>query len=308
VTRILVTGTAGQLVTAMGQVAPAAGVALLAMGRPDLDLADPPTVARTIARHRPDVIINAAAYTAVDRAEQEPSLAHVVNALGAEAVAQAAASAGLPVIQISTDYVFDGSKPLPYVETDPVAPINVYGRTKLEGERRVAAASERHVIVRTAWVHGACGHNFVRTMLRLAASRPEIAVVDDQIGTPTYAPHLAAVIIALALRAASEPGGSRFWGVYHAAGSGSVSWCGLAREVLAVSGRLGGPTATVRPIATSDYPTPARRPANSRLDTTKLAFVLGTALPDWRAGVEQCVRQIVHTAAATGDAPRTTER
>jgi dTDP-4-dehydrorhamnose reductase len=268
-----------------------AGVQVVAIGRPDLDLADEKSVAAAIARERPDIVVNAAAYTAVDRAETEPAIAHAVNALGAEHVAAACAANAIPIIHISTDYVFDGTKDGPYVEDDPTAPINVYGRTKLEGEQRVAEACERHLILRTAWVHSPWGVNFVKTMLRLATARPNIGVVDDQTGSPTYAPHLAATVLAIAARAAADPAGMR-WGVYHAAGLGETTWFGFAREIFRHAVEQGLPAAEVAAIATAAYPTLARRPANSRLNCDRLRLLLGVELPDWRVGVGDCVARI----------------
>lgn len=295
--RILVTGTQGQLALSLAETAQKHGVTLIAAGRPDLDLSDATSTADGIARHRPDLIVNAAAYTAVDKAEAEPDLAHAVNALGAEAAAIAAVRVGVPIIHISTDYVFDGAKTAPYTEADAVGPTNVYGRTKLDGERRVARVAEQHVILRTSWVHSPFGANFVKTMLRLAASRPELSVVDDQIGTPTYAPHLAEAILAIAARVRDRSDGSKLWGTFHVTGAGATSWCGFAREIFTVSRRQGGPSAVVHPIPTRDYPTPATRPANSRLDTGKLAAVYGLSLPDWRTGVEACVSRLVAQSA-----------
>jgi dTDP-4-dehydrorhamnose reductase len=264
-----------------------AGMDIVAVGRPELDLAHPTSVRHAIEAARPTVVVNAAAYTAVDKAESEPDLAFRVNAGGAEAVGLAAHALGVPVIHLSTDYVFDGTKPTSYVESDPVAPLGAYGRSKLEGERRLAAACPRHVILRTAWVHSPYGHNFTRTMLRLAGARPEISVVDDQLGCPTYAPHLARAIVQLAARLIGDRDAP--WGTYHAAGTGTATWCGFAREIFAVSARLGGPSAAIKPITTAEYPTPARRPANSRLDSRRLATNFGLGLPDWREGVAACV-------------------
>lgn len=287
--RLLVAGREGQVARSLEAAAAAAGASAVALGRPDLDLTRPATIVAALARVAPDVVVNAAAYTAVDKAESEADLAFAVNAVGAGALAEACAAARVPLVHISTDYVYDGGKPHAYVETDPLAPLGVYGRSKLAGEQAVAAAGSRHVILRTSWVHSPYGNNFVKTMLRLAAARPELAVVDDQRGSPTYAPHLASAILQLARalcgRRAEDPG----WGVFHASGAGETTWCGLAREALAVSAQLGGPSVPVRAITTAEYPTPARRPANSVLDGAKLARVHGLALPDWRVGVRACV-------------------
>jgi dTDP-4-dehydrorhamnose reductase len=292
--KLLVTGREGQLARGLAETA-GAGVQMVAIGRPELDLADAKSVAAAVARERPDIVVNAAAYTAVDKAETEPALAHAVNALGAEHVAKACAASAIPIIHISTDYVFDGTKDGPYVEDDPTAPINVYGRTKLEGERRVAKACERHLILRTAWVHSPWGVNFVKTMLRLATTRPNIGVVDDQKGSPTYAPHLAAIVLAVAARVAADPAGVR-WGVYHAVGSGETTWFGFAREIFRHAAAQGLLAAEVAAIAAAAYPTPARRPANSRLNCDRLRLLLGLELPEWQAGVQDCVARLAESA------------
>jgi dTDP-4-dehydrorhamnose reductase len=288
--KLLVTGRDGQLARGVLETA-GANVQVVAIGRPELDLADEKSVIAAVARERPDIVVNAAAYTAVDKAETEPAVAYAVNTLGAQHVAKACAAHALPIIHISTDYVFDGTKPGPYLEGDPTAPINVYGRTKLEGEQRVAKACERHLILRTAWVHSPWGVNFVKTMLRLAAARPNIGVVDDQMGSPTYAPHLAAIVLAIAARVSADPAGVR-WGVYHAVSGGETTWFGFAREVFRHAAEQGLPVAELSAIATAAYPTPARRPANSRLNCDRLRLSLGLELPDWRVGVHDCVARI----------------
>ena len=290
--RLLIAGAQGQLARAMIELAPsAADITAFALGRPALDLTAPASVLKTLADFKPDVIVNAAAYTAVDKAESEPDAALALNADGPARLAEAADRMGAVLIHVSTDYVFDGSKPTPYVEGDPTAPLGAYGRSKLAGETAVRAATARHIILRTAWVHSPFGANFVKTMLRLADDRPEVRVVDDQIGTPTYAPHLAEAILAISRAVTAEPASAR-WGTYHAAGSGAVTWCGMAREVMRVSAALGGPSAAVTAITTAEYPTPAKRPANSRLDCSKLAAAFGVTLPDWKAGVAECVTRL----------------
>jgi dTDP-4-dehydrorhamnose reductase len=292
--KVLVTGREGQLARGLVETA-GAGIEVVAIGRPELDLADEKSIATAVARERPGIVVNTAAYTAVDKAETEPAVAHAVNALGAEHVATACAANAIPLIHISTDYVFDGTKDGPYVEDDPTAPINVYGRTKLEGEQRVAKACERHLILRTAWVHSPWGANFVKTMLRLATTRPTIGVVDDQKGSPTYAPHLAAIVLAIAARVAADPAGVR-WGVYHAAGLGETTWFGFASEVFRHAAEQGLSAAEVAAITAAAYPTLARRPANSRLNCDRLRLSLGLELPDWRAGVQDCVARLAESA------------
>lgn len=297
--KLLVTGSEGQLARGLLEAANAVGVQAIALGRPFIDVADEKSVTAAIARERPDIVVNAAAYTAIDKAEREPVLAHAVNALGAEFVARACAAHAIPIIQISTDYVFDGMKDGPYVENDLTAPINVYGRTKLEGEQRVAKICQRHLILRTAWVYSPWGANFVKTMLRLGATRPSIGVVDDQRGSPTSAAHLASIVIDIAARVVTGPSGAR-WGIYNAAGAGETTWFGFAHEVFRHATAHGLPVADVAAIATSAFPTPARRPANSRLNCDKLRQAFGLELPDWRVGVEDCVCRV---AASVRDDP-----
>ena len=293
--RLLVTGTSGQLAQSLLELGLARGVDIIALRRPQLDLTIPSTIAVALADARPDIVVSAAAYTAVDKAEREPELAHRVNATGAGHVAAQCERLGIPVFHLSTDYVFGGTKSAPYVETDPTSPINVYGRSKLAGEEAVAKACQRHVILRTSWIHSPFGNNFVRTMLRLASTNEELRVVDDQLGCPTYAPDLAGVILGLAHRVERTPAGAPHWGTYHATGSGETTWCGFAREIFEVAAGSGLPKPVVHAIATADYPTPARRPANSRLDCGKLARTFGVQLPDWRDGARHCVERLVAT-------------
>ena len=291
--RIVVTGNIGQVVSSLLEIGPQYGVEIVVIGRPALDLADPATVATALEGARPNVVVNAAAYTAVDKAESEPDLAMAINGVGAGAVADVCVRLGAPLIHLSTDYVYDGTKPTAYVETDAVGPVSSYGRSKLEGERQVAAKCRRHVILRTAWVFSPFGANFAKTMLRVAGTRPELGVVDDQHGCPTYAPDLAVAIIAIAKQVATAPENDPRWGVYHAAGSGETTWCGFAREIFACSGKLGGPAAKVNAITTDQYPTPARRPANSRLDCRRLEKAFDARLPDWRDATARCVARLV---------------
>lgn len=294
--KVLVIGTRGQLARSLSEAASARQLPIRLIGRPDLDLSDVHGVRTAITAAQPGVVINAAAYTAVDRAESDAIAAFAVNAAAPEAMAQACEDLGVPFVHISTDYVFDGTKDAPYVEDDPAAPLGIYGRSKLDGEQRVAAACARHLILRTAWVYSPFGSNFVRTMLRLAEARSEIAVVDDQVGNPTYAPHLASAILTLTERLMDDCDVP--WGLYHLAGSGEATWCDLAREVLAVSSQLGGPTASVRAITTAEYPTAARRPANSRLDCSRARRLLGIGLPHWQEGVAQCVARLLPDVCA----------
>ena len=292
--RLLITGWQGQLARSLAEAASARPeITALSLGRPALDLCARPSILRTLTDHIPDLIVNTAAYTAVDKAESEKDAAFRLNCDGAAMLAEVAASGGIPIIHVSTDYVFDGRKATPYVETDATAPLNVYGASKLAGEQAVAAANRRHIIVRTAWVHSPFGQNFVKTMLRLAATRPRLGVVCDQYGNPTYAPHLAAAILDLAIKIKTLKSNEIPWGLYHAAGQGETTWNGLAETVFRLSKAAGGPAAETDPIPATSYPTPAARPANSRLDCTKLAANFGIALPDWRLGAEACVARLL---------------
>ena len=259
------------------------------------DLARPSELAATVRALRPDVVVNAGAYTAVDRAEAEPDLAHTVNAAAPGALAEAVAGLGGWLLHFSTDYVFDGSGTRPRDETAPTGPLSVYGRSKLAGEDAIRASGCRHLILRTSWVHAARGGNFARTMLRLAAERAQLTVIDDQVGAPTGADLLADLSAHLLRRAAVDPGVS---GTYHAAAAGEVSWCGYARHVLGWARQRGvalkaGPD-EVQAIPTSAYPTPAARPLNSRLDTRKLRETFGLTLPDWRPGVERMLSEALN--------------
>lgn len=291
--RLLIAGAQGQLARAMIELAPsAADVTAFAVGRPALDLTAPASVLSALADFKPDVIVNAAAYTAVDKAEQEPDVAMALNADGPRRLAEAAARMGAALIHISTDCVFDGAKPTPYVEDDPVAPLSVYGRSKLAGEEAVREVAEQHIILRTSWVFSSYGRNFVRLMLQRAEVEDQLRVVDDRWGCPTYAPHLATAILAIA-RAATADRANAPWGTYHAAGVGETTWCGFAREIMRHVALNGGRTVPVVPITSAEYPTPAVRPVNSRLDCSKLARNFGVALPPWQEGLAECVARLV---------------
>jgi dTDP-4-dehydrorhamnose reductase len=288
--RIAVTGKHGQVARALQ--AAAAGAIVVPLGRPDLDLARPETVYPALAAASPDLIVNAAAWTAVDLAETEPAEARAVNEGGARAVAEAAARLGVPVIQISTDYVFDGAKSGPYAETDTVGPTGIYGATKLAGEIAVASAQPNHAILRTAWVYAPEGRNFVRTMLALARTRPELGIVADQVGNPTYAPDIAAGLFAVARNLLSDDR-RELRGIFHMTAQGDASWADFAEAIFAGSAARGGPSAAVRRITTADYPTPAKRPANSRLDCSSLERLHRVRLPLWSSGLERCLERLV---------------
>jgi dTDP-4-dehydrorhamnose reductase len=251
----------------------------------------PPPCRSKLDEVRPDVIVNAAAYTAVDKAESEPELAHAVNAVAPALLAQEAARRGALLIHYSTDYVYDGAKAAPYVESDKTNPLGAYGRSKLAGEEGIRASGCDHLIFRTSWVYAARGANFLRTILRLAAEREELRIVMDQIGAPTWA-RLIAEATALALRQAlAERRHGRFEsGLFHLACAGETSWHGFASAI--VAGRSGLRVKTVTPITTADYPLPAPRPANSRLDTSAFRARFGLALPDWRDCLPLCLEEI----------------
>ena len=290
--RILVTGTEGQVARALAERAAAHRATVVLVGRPRLDLADPASIGPALTETGGDLIVNAAAYTAVDQAEAEPELAHGINGVGAGAVAEAALEMGVPVVHLSTDYVFDGSLNRPYREDDPVAPLGAYGRSKLAGERAVAAYPN-HAILRTAWVYSPFGKNFVKTMLRLAGDRDEVAVVADQRGSPTSALDIADAVIRVCRHLVKRPRDDTLRGLFHMTGSDDTTWAEFAAYIFEQSHSLGGPSARVRPIATADYPTPARRPANSRLDCTKLAATHGVTLPSWRTSAASCVARLL---------------
>lgn len=295
--RIVVTGSEGQVVRSLVERArQLPGMDIVPVGRPALDLLRPETIAAAVTAARPDLVVSAAAYTAVDQAEDEPEIAAVVNDVGAGKVAEAAAQVGAAVIHLSTDYVFAGDADRPYREDDPTDPRSVYGRTKLAGERAVAAANPRHVILRTAWVYSPFGKNFVKTMLRLAGERDVVRVVADQYGNPTSAFDIADGILAVAPQLLGHAPASRF-GTFHLAGTGATHWAGFAAAIFEASAELGGPVARIEEISTSDYPTKARRPANSRLDTGRLFEVFGWRAPDWRLSCRTVVKACLEGAS-----------
>lgn len=288
---ILVTGGTGQVASEL-----AARASVHHVGRPGFDFDRPETIEATFAAARPALVINAAAYTAVDKAETDVEAAYRANRDGPAILARLCAQAGIPLIHISTDYVFDGAKPSPYVETDPVAPQGVYGASKLAGEEAVLASGARAIILRTAWVYAPTGRNFVRTMLTLGKTRDRLTVVGDQHGCPTVAGDLADAILAIAGRLRDTGWQPEYQGVFHAAGSGETTWFGLATATFEEAARHGARIPTVAPIATADWPTPAKRPANSRLDCSRLHAVFGVRLPHWRDGLTRTIDQIYASA------------
>ena len=299
--RIAVTGRSGQLVTSLLERGAATGHEVIAIGRPQLDLSDPTSVAPALEGAAPDVIVSAAAYTAVDKAESESGLAHAINGAGAGTVAEAARTLGVPLVHISTDYVFDGTSERPYVESDPTGPTGVYGASKLAGEQAVLTAhGDNSAILRVAWVYSPFGANFVKTMLRLAGERDEIAVVADQLGNPTSALDIAEGILLVATNMVSDSSPA-LRGIFHMTASGEASWTDFAEAIFAASVARGGPSAQVRRITTADYPTPATRPANSRLDCGLIARVHAVDLPDWR----QSLGRVIEHLQLSGLAERT---
>jgi dTDP-4-dehydrorhamnose reductase len=295
--KILVTGRTGQLVTSLVERSlHSGGVEIVALGRPELDLESPAAIAEAVKRIGPDVVINAAAYTAVDTAEDEPERAFAANADGAGAVARAARAAGSRFVQISTDYVFDGTSDRPYREDDPVNPLGVYGRSKLAGEQAVRDEDGDSVVVRTAWVYSPFGRNFLKTMIAASRQRDELSVVADQVGNPSSALDLADGLLALAATWRQSPRNG-LGETYHLTGGGEASWHGFAEEILARSARQGGPSARVRPIATDEWPTRAPRPRDSRLDSAKFERDFGYRAPPWQDSTEATVRRVLAAGA-----------
>ncbi|RMX05029.1 dTDP-4-dehydrorhamnose reductase [Corticibacter populi] len=292
--KILLFGKNGQLGWELQRSLALLGeVVALSREDPGGDLAQPEALRQAVRAVAPDVIVNAAAYTAVDLAEREPQQAEAINALAPQVLAEEALSLDAWLVHYSTDYVFDGSGNRPWREDDATAPLSVYGSSKLEGERRIRASGAKHLILRTSWVYGAHGQNFLKTMLRLGTERERLTVVDDQIGAPTGA-ELLADATAHALRQATL-GSAAFSGLYHLTASGEASWFDYARHALASAHAIDPALriANVEPIPTSAYPTPARRPLNSRLDTSHFQQIFGLHLPDWRQGVDRTVTELL---------------
>ncbi|MGY3494950.1 dTDP-4-dehydrorhamnose reductase [Bradyrhizobium sp. USDA 4502] len=288
--RLYVIGGEGQIARSLREAAALENDVVFGYGaRPEVDLLQHSSVERAVADFRPDVIINPAAYTAVDKAESEPDLAFAVNRDGARAVALVAAKRGLPIIHISTDYVFDGKKNGTYIEDDAVNPQGVYGRSKLEGERVVAEVNPKHIVLRTSWVYSPFGNNFVRTMLRLSEQRDRLRVVDDQVGCPTYAPDIARAIISIGRQVTGSSWNSKFSGVTHVAGPDAMSWRAFAQQIVRGAAKRGGRSVPVDSIATSDYPTAALRPANSALSISRLRETFGIDLPSMSDSLSACL-------------------
>lgn len=296
--RILLLGRNGQLGFALANADWFAGRGI-AFARDECDVAEESSIRRAVRKAAPDVIVNAAAYTAVDKAEDEPQIAHAVNARAPEVLAEEARAANAALIHFSTDYVFDGNKDGAWVETDPVAPVSVYGRSKLAGEQAIAASGCRHVILRTAWVYGAHGHNFARTMLRLALERDSLSVVGDQWGTPTPVDLLRDVTENI-INKLHTSNGEAPSGLFHCAAAGRTNWRDYAAFFLSCCAEAGAPLKldpnTIAAIDSTQYPTKAHRPKNSLLSCAKLEQTLDMEMPDWRIGVRDLAKQLVKTA------------
>ena len=301
--RVYVFGSEGQIARSLREAA--SNLPDLVMGngaRPDVDILQPALIERALADFAPDIVINPAAYTAVDRAETEPDIALATNRDGAGNVAKAAAKLNIPIIHLSTDYVFDGRKQSPYVETDGDGPRSVYGRSKLAGERSVASSNSRAIILRTAWVYAPFGSNFVRTILRLSGERDRLRIVDDQIGCPTYAPDIADAILTIAAKIKASGWQERFAGVTHLAGPDEITWCDFARQIVGIAKTKGRRDVIVDSITTVEYPTPAERPSNSRLRCDRLAELFDVRLPPLSLSLEKCLERLINGDLMEGKA------
>jgi dTDP-4-dehydrorhamnose reductase len=291
--RIVVTGVHGQVSSALAARCAALDCDFMALGRPAMDLALLSSIEPAIRAAEPDIIVSAGAYTAVDKAEREPKAAFLVNCDGVSELGKVARSLSVPIIHLSTDYVFDGESESPHIETDETNPINTYGKSKLAGENVLRATTDRYVILRTSWVYSQYGHNFVKTMLRLAKDRDAVSVVDDQIGSPTSADDIARAILILAKNLTRDDVLSEMYGTFHLCGGGRTSWAGFAEEIFRISRACGGPSARVKGISSAEFSTMALRPKNSCLCTDRIEKLHGIALPDWRQSLAIVVPQIL---------------
>jgi dTDP-4-dehydrorhamnose reductase len=294
--RVAVIGRYGQIARALCERSSSAGATIVTLARPKIDLLLPGGISTALVTAHADIVVNAAAYTSVDLAETDADIVNAINVTGAAAVAAAARSFGLPVIHLSTDYVFDGLLDRPYVEDDATNPVNRYGQSKLASEDAVAAANPDHATLRTSWVYSPFGKNFLRTMLAIAVNQSEISVVADQVGAPTSAFDIADGILGIASNMLTNPGSSEMRGTFHMTAAGEATWAEFAEAIFLASRTAGGPSAHVRRIATADYPTPAKRPANSRLDSTKLAEIHRVVLPHWRDALPVCIERLIPSA------------
>ena len=305
--RLVILGRQGQLAAALAtRCAGDERFEPVVIGRDGLDLFETGSIASHIADLAPAIVINAAAYTAVDKAEDDEEAACLLNAIAPGEIAKGARQVGAPVIHVSTDYVFDGTAARAYTETDPVAPLGVYGRTKQAGEQAVMSANPEHLIARTAWVYSVTGHNFIKTMLRLAETKDRLNIVDDQLGNPTAADDLAEALLVAArqlLDRKTAGTDAALYGIYHVAGTGTATWRELAEAAFRVMQAHGQSVPAVTAITSAQYPTPAARPANSRLNTSKFAAAFGHRLPPWRDSVQRVVDELLAGRAASNDVP-----
>ncbi len=286
-------GQLGQTLLEAGLAQGAGQVAMLGMTRAELDICDADAVVAAFKYIKPRLIVNAAAYTAVDRAETEEAAAIAGNVTGPETIAKQANALQIPILHVSTDYVFDGEKHTPYLETDPIHPTSVYGRSKAMGEEAVRRAASRHIILRTAWVYSEYGNNFLKTMLRLAATRDEVSVVADQTGNPTATVDIAQAILAVDRALQLDASATDLYGTYHFAGFGITSWHGFAEAIFKKSQTLTGNRPLLRAISSAEYPTPVKRPANSALDSTKFVNRFGYRAKPWQDRVDKIVQRIL---------------
>ncbi len=290
---ILLTGASGQLGHAIRSRLAARGDSFKALQRPAFDFCEPAKVAAGFAAAKPELVINAAAYTAVDKAETDQAAAYAANHAGPRQLAELCENSNIPFIHVSTDYVFDGNKGSPYLETDPTSPSSVYGASKRDGEQAILATNARAIILRAAWVYSAQGRNFARTMIEAGRKMPVLRVVSDQRGTPTAADDLAAGILNIVDRIRQIGWCGEFRGIFHATSAGETTWYGFAEAIFQEAEKLGYPAPELQPIATLDWPTPARRPPDSRLDCNKLQQIFDIGLPHWRATLPDVVRDLV---------------
>ncbi len=294
--KLLCIGKSGQVAQALAERSAQAGIDLLCLGRPELDLVQGEAVAAALDRVQPGLVINAAAYTNVDTAESQRAAAFALNSAAVGGLARLCAQRGTPLIHLSTDYVFDGTGTQAWRESDLVGPLNVYGASKLAGEDAVRAARGPHIILRTAWIYSPFGDNFVKTMLRLAGTHGGARVVDDQIGSPTSAFEIADAILQIAARLTEQPDPT-VYGTYHFSAAGAASWADVAAFIFDTYGARHGCKIKLKPIPSSDYPTPAKRPRNSRLDTHKITEIFGITPQDWQSPLQATVERLMAEGA-----------
>jgi dTDP-4-dehydrorhamnose reductase len=298
--KILVTGYSGHVATALRRAMLEPGEHLIAPGRAVLDLSDIASVRRAVRDISPDIVINAGAWTDVEAAEDQPEAARVLNADAPEALAEETRRLGASLIHLSTDYVFDGEKRAPYLETDPARPLNAYGVGKLDGEQRVMVANPSAIVARVAWVFSPWSKSFVETMLRFASQREEVSVVDDQTGTPTSATEIASGLLSVARTLRAQRGNPGLAGALHMVSPDSVVRADFAEELFEISARLGGPSANVKRVASTEFPSKAIRPLDTRLDCVRLRVVFGVQLAPWRTALEPVVAEMLRRKAETG--------